>query len=45
MLRHIASKMAASDEYLFRPILRQYPDAEFRQIRYGLRRIPRLPQP
>lgn len=28
MRRHIATMMAASDEHLFRPILRQYPDLE-----------------
>jgi hypothetical protein len=28
MRRHIASMMAASDEHLFRPILRQYPELE-----------------
>ncbi len=28
MRRHIAQVMAASDEHLFRPILRQYPELE-----------------
>jgi len=28
MRRHVAAMMAASDEHLFRPILRQYPELE-----------------
>lgn len=28
MRRHVASMMAASDEHLFRPILKQYPELE-----------------